>query len=204
MMLSRRSCGFTMVEILIVIFILIISVTAILSAEMAQLTLSEHARNLSLAINDVNRVIEGLRQQNSPCTGLAPSAVPPGVNRTSWDAWLADLAGGGGKSLPPNSNEIVMVTCQSTTGTPPAYCPQAQVGNAGVSTEWHYAVSPSSGPSENPMRITVAVCWSHRGRIIGECLWSAGNVPPLLPNDTGDRVITSPALATTLVTCRAP
>jgi hypothetical protein len=51
-----------------------------------------------------------------------------------------------------------------------------------------------------PLQVTVAVCWRHRNRVIGECAWDG---VALSANDAdGDGVIESPAMLTTLVTCR--
>ena len=163
---------------------LTVAIAAILGAYIGQLTLNEHARNLSLAIQDANRVIERIRQQNTPCAGgtSAPTALPPtGVWGTSWDLWLNDAGGGGGKSLlpTPNVNELVVLTAQNRDGTPLA-------ANA------------------NPIRVTAAICWRHRNRTIGECDWNGTNLVENellnMPTDTTD--IDSPAMLTTLVTCR--
>src|SRR3989338_7428856 len=82
---------------------LTVAIAAILGAYIGQLTLNEHARNLSVAIQDANRIIEEIRQQNTPCAGgtSAPTALPPAPYTlvTEWDAWLQ--AAGGGKSIQP-------------------------------------------------------------------------------------------------------
>jgi hypothetical protein len=153
-----------------------VAIAAILGAYIGQLTLNEHARNLSLAIQDANRVIEQLRQQNSPCAvgTTAPSATAPGGG--SWDAWLQGA--GGGKSIQPTPavNELLILTCQNRDGT--AACVAG----------------------DNPIRVTAAVCWRHRNRTLGECTWSG---TALSASDTdADGVIESPAMLTTLVTCR--
>ena len=192
----------SLVEILIAVLVLAIAIAAILGAQLAQLALSEHARNIQLAIGDANRVLEEIRKQHTHCA--IPSAVPPG-GQTSWNAWLLNAGAGGGINLALNLNELVVVTCRSENSG--VFCPKDQIGSG----EWHYAASPAAGGTqEDAMRITVAICWSHKGRILGECKWSPGNVPPLIPDDTltypgsdTPNVIDSPAMATTLVTCRA-
>lgn len=199
----------TLVELLIAISVLTIAVAAIFVAQLGQVALSDHARNLSVAIGDANRVLEEIRRQNAKC-GSPSAAPPPSATRPSWDDWLADTgaSGGGGKNLPPSLNERVIVTCRSQDNT--AFCVKSQVGNPS-SSEWHYALSPLSGAPSDPMRVTVAVCWSDRGRIFGECKWSAGNAPPLVPDDNlaypggsdTPNVIDSLAMSTTLVTCWA-
>ena len=173
---------------------MLIAVSAIMGAYVGQVTMNEHARNLSLAINDATRVVERIRQQNGPCAGAAPTSAFPvwtaanpactgAAPTTSWDDWLQRC--GGGKSIVPDpvNNELVTITCQNAGGT--ALC----------------------GANEDPLRITVAVCWRHRARIIGECR-AAGGVGPglqewepfVMPNDNA--TIQSPAMLTTLVTCR--
>jgi len=186
-MFKSSGAGFTLAEVVLGGMPLTVAIAAILGAYIGQLTLNEHARNLSLAIQDANRVIEQLRQQNSPCAGgtTAPTAVPPtGVWGTNWNLWLDNAAGGGGKSLLPTPavNELLILTCQNRDGT--AAC--------------------VSG--DNPIRVTAAVCWRHRNRTIGECTWNGatlagadGAVPGPF---TIAGVVESPAMLTTLVTCR--
>lgn len=48
----RKLEGLTLVEVVLAALILAIVVSAILGAYMGQVTLNEHARNLSFAIND--------------------------------------------------------------------------------------------------------------------------------------------------------
>jgi len=154
-----------------------------------QVTLNEHSRNLSLTAQDANRVMEQLRLQNSPCAGTTPSAAfPPwtaacsGVAPiTSWDDWLQRC--GGGKSILPNpaANELITRTCQNQGGT------------------------MTCAANDNPIRVTVAVCWRHRNRTIGECTWNGANLVAdenvVVAADTPN-VIDSPVMLTTLVTCR--
>ena len=202
-----------MVELLLSVALLTVAMVALVGGYLGQQTLNEHARNLTLAVQDAERVIEQLRDNNSRCT--TPTARPPGV-LASWDAWMSatpqpktlpdgrvvpDLTTGGGpKSFAnnPEANERIAVTCQDQDGgaLPADHCgqgaPNVQVG-AG---EWS---APAGNTAFNPMRVTVAVCWRHRGRTIGECTWSGAI---LTPSDTGNGVIESLAMLTTLVTCR--
>jgi len=194
-MSKSSQVGFTLAEVVLGGMALSVAIAAILGAYIGQLTLNEHARNLSLAIQDANRVIEQLRQQNSPCAGgtSAPTATfPPwtatnpicsGVAPTvSWDDWLQRC--GGGKSIQPtpNVNELVILTPQNRDGT----------------ALW---VPP---PGENPIRVTAAVCWRHRNRTLGECDWNGTNLiaNEALPMPSDSTAIDSPAMLTTLVTCR--
>ncbi|MBI3321082.1 MAG: type II secretion system protein [Candidatus Omnitrophica bacterium] len=111
--MSRGRCeGMTLVEVALGAVTLAIVLAAILGAYVGQVALNEHSRNLSLAIQDANRVMDQIRQQNSPCAAPpAPDLNPPGGG--TWDAWLA--AGGGGKSRPPN---LELVQRSSTPGPP--------------------------------------------------------------------------------------
>ncbi len=191
----RDNSGFTLIEIVLGALTLVVAATAILGAYLGQGILNEHARNLSLAVQDANRVIEQIRLQNSPCAGTNPTISPP-VGFTSWDAWLTGA--GGLKSIQPTpaTTELIVVTCQDRTGA--EYCPANQMG-----AEWHAA-----GPNtpDNPIRVTVSVCWRQRNRTIGECGFNAGALTPNdalpMPADTLG-VIDSPAMLTTLVTCRS-
>jgi hypothetical protein len=57
-----------------------------------------------------------------------------------------------------------------------------------------------SSSGADPISLTVAVCWRHRGRVLGECQWVGG---ALTTNDAdGNGIITSPAALSTLLTCR--
>ncbi len=180
------NAGFTLAEILLGGMVLVIAMGAILGAYIGQVTLNEHARNLSLAIQDANRVIEQIRQDTSSCGGAAPKAAAPGFG-DDWNGWL-----GAGKSIQPNptTNEFIAVTCQNNQT------------NA-VLTAPNGCSNPPAGT--DPIRVTVAVCWRHRNRTIGECTFPGG---VLTPSDGGNGpnnvvgVIESPAMLTTLVTCR--
>jgi len=185
---------------------LVIAITALLGAFFGQVTLNEHARRLTLSINDANRVMEQLRQRNiGAACGGGPTAQPP-TGYTSWDAWLADTgaAGGGGKSIQPNPtlNERIVVTCQDQDGGSLAtdYCGDAnQVGSG----EWVRQAAIST--SFDPIRVTVSVLWDLRGRVLGEGRRVGGVLQAddtvAVANDTAG-VIESPAMLSTLVTCR--
>ena len=173
--------GFTLPELLIGVTILVIGVVAMLGAVVSQVTLNEHARNLSWASNDATRVMERLRQQNSGsgCTtpsDAAPAECDPNGNSACtgaypWDQWLAGSVGGGKSGQPtPTTNELVVVTKSGT----------------------------------DPLTLTVAVCWRHRGRVIGECAWNGSALVAdeslVMASDTA--AIDSPAMLSTLMTCR--
>ncbi len=178
-------------------------IVAVLGAYVWQMTLNEHSRYLLLTVQDANRVIERIRQQN--VGGASPTIVPP--VGTSWDAWLADTGalGGGGKSLRPNANEErIVVTClRRGAPTPPAnpadYCGDDDQVGAG---EWRVR---TDNTDYDPLQITVAVCWRNRSRVVGECAWDGAILTPddavVVASDTAG-VINPPAILTTLVTCR--
>lgn len=201
------AAGFTLIEMVLAALTLLIAFGAILGAYFGQLTLNEHARNLSLAVHDANRVIEQMRRNNIACGSLPTArafAGNPSVFFNNWDAWLAETlvnSGGGGKSLGA-ATERIFVTCQDRDGGALAtdYCNAAQVAT-GVNGEW---VSNAGSVNHDPLRVTVAVCWRHRTRVIGQCTWDGANLQPndLTPPIGTVGVIDSPAMLTTLVTCR--
>jgi Tfp pilus assembly protein PilV len=116
---ASADAGLTLVELMVGAAILVIGIVALLGAFLSQITLNEHSRNLTMAINDANRVMERMRQQNTSGACLAPSVAAP-AGFATWDAWLADMgaAGGGGKSVQPTPavNELVVI---SNTGSDP-------------------------------------------------------------------------------------
>lgn len=192
-LVSKPRAGFTFVELMVSGVLLAIAITALLGAFLGQTTLNEHARNLTWAMNDANRVLERIRHLNTGCLS-SPSMNPGPINpdcppatmidQACWNTWLADTSagGGGGQSIQPNpaANELVIVTCQNRTGT--AAC----------------------APGNDPVRVTIAVCWRHRGRTIGECTWTGTQ---LTASDGGNGFATngaieSPAMLSTLMTCR--
>lgn len=193
-----------MIEILLGATILAVAIAAILGSFLWQTALNEHSRRLSFAIQDANRVLERVRQQNEGC--VAPSAVPP--VGTSWDAWLADTTaqGGGGRSIPATgmTAERIIVTClRQGAGNPPAnpndYCGDDDQIGAG---EWRVR---TDNTDYDPLQLTIAVCWRSRTRVIGECSWNGATLTPddalTVALDTAG-IIDSPAMLTTLVTCR--
>ena len=195
-MRRKAAQGFTLVEVVLGALTLAVVASAILGAYVGQVTLNEHARNLTWATQDANRVVEQIRLENTGPGCTSPDVVPAGV--TSWNAWMNTGGGGAPKSLKPDPdlNELIVVTCQNNPSAgAPLYCGDAdQVGTG----EWAQAAGFNS--DYDPLRVTVSVCWRHRNRTIGECAWDGTT---LSASDTdGDGVIEAPAMLTTLVTCR--
>ena len=183
--------GLTLIEIILGMMVLSIVVLSVIGAGLSQSILNEHSRNLSRAVHDANRILEQIRQQNGGGVCATPSAVIAG----GWDAWLAGQVPGKSVPVPTVAEERVIVTCQDQDGGALAadYCGPNQVSNL----EW---VSAGGNTTLDPIRITVSICWRHRSRTIGECTWNGAQ---LVANDgDGDGVIESPAMLTTLVTCR--
>ena len=94
----------------------------------------------------------------------------------SWDAWLADASDVGGGGK--------SIQPDPTTN--------------------ELVVITTSGT--DPIHVTVAVCWRHRERTIGECAWSeatglSADESITMPSDTD--AIDSPAMLATAMTCRS-
>ncbi len=211
--------------------IIAVVLTALMGALVGRSYLNAHARNLTAAMNDATRVMEAIRRQNSGaanCPSGIPTAKPAGFK--SWNDWL-DAPAQGKSVRQPNQNqfELIAVTCQDDTGgmDPTNYCGAQAVGAnpaqpAQVGTgEWRDANGRGSrlgvNTTFNPIRVTVAVGWHQRGRSAGgEFLYtppttttskkgSTTTKPATFavgPDADGDGAIESPAMLTTLVTCR--
>lgn len=168
---ARLARGLTLVELVLGGGMLVVAFTGLLQAWLSQLTLSEHSRYLSWAVNDADRVMERIHQQNAVATCSVPTVTPP-VGFASWDAWLADTTagGGGGKSIQPNPavNELIV---PSISGT-------------------------------DPIQVSIAVCWRNRGRTLGECTWNGAALSPNPAAGGNPAVTESPAMLSTLVSCR--
>ena len=211
--------GFTLAEVVLGGMVLAIAVAAILGAYVGQVTLNEHARNLSLAIQDANRVIEQVRQLNTNCAAPhsppnLPTVIPTDATGTpqptsSWNAWMNPGGAGSPKSIGPdpatnnNTNELIVVTCSHRDGPAAGLCQPGNGGQVG-SGEW----TSGGTTTRDPIRLTVTVCWRHRQRIIGECTAASPTAPLQAADNQGSGphnqsgVVESPAMLTTLVTCR--
>ncbi|MBI1992395.1 MAG: hypothetical protein HYY90_00495 [Candidatus Omnitrophica bacterium] len=109
-------------------------------------------------------------RQQNSGDACAVPSLTPPAGFASWNAWLADASVNGGGGK----------SVQPNPATEELIVP--------------------SGSGTDPISLTVAVCWRHRGRVIGECRWDGAQ---LVPNDAdGNGVITSPAALSTLLTCR--
>ena len=111
-------------------------------------------------------------RQQNSGSGCTSPSVAAPSGFASWDAWLASAAATGGGGKTIQPNP----------------------------TANELIAISSSGT--NPLQVTVAVCWRHRERTIGECTWN-GSALAANPAAGGDTTITeSPAMLSTLMTCR--
>ena len=164
--------GLTLVELIIVAAILGIGIAALVGAFVSQMALNEHARNMAWAMNDANRVMERLRQLNTNCDTPAASAPSECGDGTAACADWDDWL-------------------ESTTAGGKNLQPNPATNELIVPT--------TSG--NDPLQVTIAVCWRHRSRTVGECTWDGTQ---LTSSDAdGDGVIESPAMLSTLMTCRS-
>ena len=211
--------GFTLIEIMLGTSVMVIVLVALLGSFFGQSTLNQNSRNMLAAMNDATRIMEQIRQQNVGCS--APSARPP--SQENWNGWLLSQGGGGGKSITQaNTIEHIAVTCQDSDGGQDAtggagvqdYCGSDQIGLL----EWRVGAARLAF---NPIRVAVAVGWRQNQRTVGGT--SAGQEFAYIPGAVftsgkstgtvssgslqvtdadGNGVIESPAMLTTLVTCR--
>ena len=152
---ARLPRGLTLVELVLGAGMLVVAFTGLLQAWLSQLTLNEHSRDLSWAVNDADRVMERIRQQNASATCSVPTVTAP-AGFASWDAWLADTTanGGGGKSIQPNPavNELIV---PSTSGADPiqvsvAVCWRNRGRTLGECAWNGAALSPNPGAGGDP------------------------------------------------------
>ena len=168
--------GLTLIEMFSGVAVLTMASVSVLMAFLSQTALNEHSRNLYLASNDASRVLEQLQQQNGAGECVAIDVDPPddadGNPFASWDAWLGGtLANNGGGGK----------------SVPP-----------NPATEELVMITAPAGT--DPIEVTIAICWRHRQRILGECTWDGMQ---LTASDLdGNGVLTSPATLSTFVTCR--
>ena len=154
--------GISLIELLVAIVILGAAVVAWWNAFAAQASLAEFARQRTWASNDAIRVLEQLRWQNRGAGCVAPTiaAPAPPFTAAAFASWDAWLA----DSATGGGGKSL----QAIPGT-----------NESVA-----AVSTGA----DPLQVTIAVCWTHRGRALGDCDPAGG--------------IASPAMLTTSITCR--
>ena len=97
--LKRVRGGFTFLEVLSGLVMLLGALLTLMAAMAGQSATIEHAQNLSLAVNDADRILEQLRLQNSEGICTTVDVAPP-TGFATWDAWLGAAGGAGGKSMP--------------------------------------------------------------------------------------------------------
>ncbi|MBI3088407.1 MAG: prepilin-type N-terminal cleavage/methylation domain-containing protein [Candidatus Omnitrophica bacterium] len=165
--------GLTLIELMVCVTLLVVGITALLGAFLSQMALNEHARNMAWAMNDANRVMERMRQLNVNCD--TPSAAAPSECGDGNDA-CADW------------NDWLADTAEGKSIEPD---PDT------------YELITMTSTGTDPLQVTVAVCWRHKSRVIGECTWDAGTETFDTDDVDGDGIIESPAMLSTLMTCRS-
>ena len=104
--------------------------------------------------------------------GCSAPTIVPPAGFGSWDAWLANTGAAGGGGK----------SVQPNPGT--------------------NELVVVSATGANPLTVAVAVCWRHRGRVLGECTWDGATLATN-PAAGGNPLLTeSPAMLSTLMTCR--
>ncbi|MFC1632217.1 hypothetical protein ACFL1I_01050 [Candidatus Omnitrophota bacterium] len=108
-MSRARPAGFTLMELMFGAVVLTITLGGMIAVFTGNFVLVDSGRNLTVAVNHAQCVIEEIRDRN----------IPGFVVIEDWTAWAqADIqvGGGGCNSLP---NEVVQVTYPSGTGAVP-------------------------------------------------------------------------------------
>lgn len=103
-----KKSGFTLLELLIGTAVLIVALVGLIAAYTGCFVLNENARNLTIAINDAQCVMEEMRDRN----------ITSNIVQENWTTWAAtDLPNGGGCNSLDNEN-IVVTYPSGTTVTP--------------------------------------------------------------------------------------
>lgn len=105
---DTKKLGFTLLELMIGTAVLIIALVGLISAYIGCFALNESARNLTIAVNDAQCVMEEIRDMN----------IPLNITSQDWSAWaIADSPGGGGCNK--LDNETVTITYPLGTSVEP-------------------------------------------------------------------------------------
>lgn len=96
---KKKNSGFTLLEVMISSAILIVALLGLIAVYTGCFTLNEGARNLTIAINDAQCVMEEIRDRN----------IPSNITQEDWTDWALKNPpdGGGCNSL---NNETIAVT----------------------------------------------------------------------------------------------
>ena len=95
--------GFTLMELVVASAILVVALVGLIAVFVGSFTLSEGARNLTIATNDAQTVMEEIRDYN----------IPSLITAEDWTVWAqADISQGGGGCNSLN-NESIQVTYPS-------------------------------------------------------------------------------------------
>ncbi|MFH1854584.1 MAG: type II secretion system protein [Candidatus Omnitrophota bacterium] len=105
---NAKRPGFTLLELMIGAAVLIIALVGLIAAYVGCFALNESARNLTIAANDAQCVMEEIRDVN----------IPTNITAENWTDWAASNppSGGGCNRL---DNETVTVTYPSGTDAEP-------------------------------------------------------------------------------------
>jgi len=104
----KKNSGFTLLELMIGACVLILGLVALISAYIGCFALNESARNLTIATNHAQCLMEKIRDYN----------IPSNITQEDWTTWAAtDLPDGGGCNT--LNNETINVTYPSGTGANP-------------------------------------------------------------------------------------
>ncbi|MBU4589878.1 MAG: prepilin-type N-terminal cleavage/methylation domain-containing protein [Candidatus Omnitrophica bacterium] len=105
---NKKNTGFTLLELMIGAAVLILALVGLIAAYIGCFALNEKARNLTVATNDAQCVMEEIRDRNTAFN----------ITQEDWSAWAAtDPPDGGGCST--LDNETITVTYPSGTGARP-------------------------------------------------------------------------------------
>jgi len=100
--------GFTLLELIIGMVILVTAIVSLIAAYIGCFTLNQSARNLTIAINDGQTVMEEIRKTN----------IPDSITSQDWTTWASTNPpdGGGCNRL---ENESITVTYPSGIAATP-------------------------------------------------------------------------------------
>lgn len=105
---NGKISGFTLLELMIGVTVLIIALVGLIAAYTGCFSLNESARNLTIAINDAQCVMEEIRAMN----------IPTNITAEGWTNWAANNPPNGGGCNRLNNEAITVTYPSGTTATP--------------------------------------------------------------------------------------